>query len=110
MVITAINSDLGMEALEDVNVAAQLSQDIAFSAIGGLHLDMGQSASRTQETNAFGLAFHACWKTSAREAIGLAVVPYLFTLDDGTSDSLLVNVPTIPDMPWVMLSQIVSAT
>lgn len=109
-VITAINSDIGMEALENVDVAAQLSQDIVFSTIGGLHLDKGQSASKVQATNAFGLAFHACWKTSAREAIDLAEVPYLFTLDNGTSNSLLVNVPIIPDMPWVMLSQIASAT
>lgn len=110
MVVTAINSDIGMEALPGVDVAAQLSQDIVFSTIGGLHLDMGQSAVKVQSTNAFGLAFHACWKTSAREAIDLGEVPYLFTLDNGTASSLLVNVPVIPNMPWVMLSQIASTS
>jgi hypothetical protein len=106
MVVTAVNSDLGMEARAGINVQAQLAQDVSFALVGGLHLDSGQSAAKTQITNAFGLAFHACWRTLAREAVGLVAAPYTFTLDSSSVEKLTVTVETIPDLPWVLLGQI----
>jgi hypothetical protein len=110
MVVTAINSDLGMEARAGISVQAQLAQDVSFALVGGLHLDSGQSAAKTQITNAFGLAFHACWRTSAREAVGLVAAPYTFTLDSSSVNKLTVTVATVPDLPWVLLSQIITGT
>lgn len=107
-VITVVNSDLGIEARSGINVDAQLAQDMSFALVGGLHLDSGQSASKSQATNAFGLAFHSCWRSSAREAVGAGESAYTFILDNGSTDKLTVTVETIPDMPWVLLSQIAS--
>jgi len=106
VVVTAINSDLGVEARSGISVEARLAQDVSFALVGGLHLDSGKSAAKIQDTNAFGLAFHACWRSSAREAIGLAAAPYTFVLDSGSTDKLTVSVATIPDLPWVLLSHI----
>ena len=107
-VVTLVNSDLGFEPRVGITVEAQLAQDVSFSLIGGLHLDKGQSSARGQSTNAFGLAFHSCWRSSEREAIGLTTAPYTFILDSGSTDKLTVTVNTIPDLPWVLLSQIVT--
>lgn len=87
---------------------AGTAQDDNFALIGGLHLDSGKSASRMAQTNALGLAFHACWRSSAREAVGAVESTYTFILDNGSTDKLTVTVETIPDMPWVLLSQIAS--
>jgi hypothetical protein len=105
-VVSLVNSDLGIEARAGITVSAQLAQDVSFALIGGAHLDSGQSAAKAQTTNAFGLAFHSCWRSSAREAIGLAGAPYTFILDSGSTDKLTVTVATVPDLPWVLLSQI----
>lgn len=107
MVVTAVNSDLGMEPRDGINVTVQLEQDDNFALIGGLHLDSGKSASGLAQTNAMGLAFHACWRSSARSPIS-GKGRYTFTLDSGTAYELVVVAETIPDMPWVLLSQIAS--
>lgn len=108
MVVTAVNSDLGMEARSGINVDALLAEDDDFALIGGLHLDSGQSASKSQLTNDLGLTFHACWRSSARAAAGAGKSKYTFILDSGSTEKLTVTVNTIPDMPWVLLSQIVT--
>ena len=106
-VVTLVNSDIGFEARADISIEASLAQDVSFALIGGAHLDSGQSAVKSQTTNAFGLAFHACWRSSEREAIGLSAAPYTFILDSGSStEKLTVTAETIPDLPWVLLSQI----
>lgn len=110
MVVTVINSDLGMEARAGINVQAQLAQDVSFALVGGLHLDRGQSAAKTQITNSFGLAFHACWRTSARQAVDQIAAPYTFILDSSSVEKLTLTVATIPDLPWVLLSQIITGT
>lgn len=107
-VVTVVNSDLGMEARAGIGVQAYLAKDIDFSLVGGSHLDKGQSLAKTQTTNAFGLAFHSCWRSSARQAIDGSHIPYNFVLDSGnSSEKLTVSVQTIPDQPWVLLSQII---
>lgn len=107
-VVTVVNSDLGIEARPGIGVQAFLAEDTDFSLVGGSHLDKGQSLAKTQTTNAFGLAFHSCWRSSTRQAIGGSNTPYKFVLDSGnSSEKLTVNVQTVPDQPWVLLSQIV---
>lgn len=108
MVVTAVNSDLGIETRGGITVEARLEEDNNFALLGGLHLDSGQSTNKAQTTNDLGLAFHACWRSSAREAGGAGKGKYVFVLDSGSTEKLTVTVETIPDMPWVLLSQIIT--
>jgi len=108
-VVTVINSDLGLEPGEGVIVSAQLAHDMSFAVIGGAHLNAGRSQSTLQTANAFGLTFHSCWRSSAREAVGFGSVPYVFRLDSKEFGQLSVTVDVIPDLPWVILSQIASS-
>lgn len=105
VVIVNIGTDLGVEALDGVNVTAQLSNDTAWSTGGAVHLDSGQSAARTATTDAFGLAFFHCWKTSRQENLGSAA-SYTFVLNSGSTASLTVTAATIPDRDWVLLRDI----
>ena len=105
-VITVINTDLGFEPRANVFVDASLQYDKSFALISGAHLDKGQSAAKSQETTSIGITQHACWRSSAREAVGLADTPYTFILDSFGLEPLTVTVNTIPDLPWVLLSQI----
>lgn len=106
VVITRIQSDLGFSPRVGVNVTAYLEDDISFAHLAGGHLDKGQGASTTQETNAFGITFHQCIISNSREDIGGGDSPYIFILDSGTENSLTLRVDTIPAQHWVLLSQI----
>lgn len=109
VVISSIYTDLGFEARSGLGVQASLAADTEFSDLGGLHLDKGQSAAKTATTNAFGLAFHHCWRSGKRSAISGADAAYTFVLDSASADKLTVTVATIPDRDWVLLSQIASS-
>lgn len=107
VVITNIGTDLGLEARSGLGVTANLAVDTEFSDIAGIHLDKAQSAAKTQTTNAFGVTFHQCWKSSARSPVGGGNdATYTFVLDSASADKLTVTVGTIPDQDWVLLSQI----
>lgn len=106
VVIVQINSDLGVEPREGIDVDCYLETDSQFTQ-RGLHLDAGQSANKTQTTNVWGLAFFQCWRTSARRTPGKK---YVFVLDSANpGESLRVTATTIPDRPWVMLEDIYDA-
>lgn len=109
VVISSIFTDLGFEARSGLGVQASLAADTEFSDLGGLHLDKGQSATKTATTNAFGLAFHHCWRSGKRSAISGSDAAYTFVLDSASADKLTVTVDTIPDRDWVLLSQIASS-
>ena len=110
-VVTSVSGDLDFEPRVGIRVEAMLAQDVAFSLVGGTHLDQGKASSKVQVTNPFGLVFHQCWRSSAREGVGGSDVPYVFVLDSETSDSkMTVLAQEIPDLPWVLLGQIVSQT
>ena len=107
VVVVPINSDLGIEARAGVLVTAQLASDIMFSDLQGLHLDMGQSTVKTATTNAFGLAFFQCWKSSRFSHLTSgADAAYTFVLDAGTANAFTVTAATIPDRDWVLLRDI----
>jgi len=105
VVITNIATDLGFEPRSGVGVQAYLATDRSFGTPGGAHLDAGQSASKTQTTNAFGLTFHQCVRSAAREDLDGGDAAYTFVLDSGQTGSLTVSA-AIPDQDWVLLSQI----
>ncbi len=109
VVVTNIATDLGVESRNGIGVQSYLSADTEFSDAGGQHLDASASAAKTATTNAFGLAFHHCWKNSARSPITGSDASYTFVLDSAGSAPLTVTVVTIPDRDWVLLSQIVSS-
>ena len=109
VVITHIMTDLGVEAQPGLSVDAYLAADTEFSDSSGGHLDKGHSTAQTATTNAFGLAFHHCWKTSARSPITGVDAAYTLVLDSASADKLTVTVATIPDRDWVLLSQIASS-
>lgn len=108
VVITNIATDLGMESRVGIGVQAYLAADTEFSDSGGQHLDAAASAAKTATTNAFGLAFHHCWKNSARSPLTGSDAVYTFVLDSAGSAPLTVTVATVPDRDWVLLSQIAS--
>lgn len=105
-VLTVVNTDLGFEPRASITVDAYLQQDKSFALTSGAHLDRGQSAAKSQATTVLGITQHACWRSSAREAVGIANAPYTFVLDSLGLEPLTVTVETIPDLPWVLLSQI----
>lgn len=110
VVISNIGTDLGMEARSGLGVTANLAADTEFSDIAGIHLDKGQSAAKTQTTNAFGVTFHQCWKSGTRSPVGGGTdAAYTFVLDSASADKLTVTVDTVPDQDWVLLSQIATA-
>lgn len=107
VVISNIGTDLGIEARSGLGVTANLAADTEFSDIAGIHLDKAQSATKTQTTNAFGVTFHQCWKSSARSSVnGGADAAYTFVLDSASADKLTVTVDAIPNQDWVLLSQV----
>jgi hypothetical protein len=108
VVITNVATDLGVEARSSISVQAYLTSDREFSEASGQHLDAATAASKTATTNSFGLAFHHCWKNSARSSLSEGVAPYAFVLDSTGVVPLTVTVETIPDRDWVLLSQIAS--
>lgn len=109
VVISNVATDLGVEARNGIGVQAYLAADTEFSDAGGQHLDAAASAAKTATTNAFGLAFHHCWKNSARSPLTGSDAAYTFVLDSAGSAPLTVTVATIPDRDWVLLSQIASS-
>lgn len=108
VVVSHILTDLGLEVRLSVSVQAYLAADTEFSDSSGAHLDKEQSAAKTALTNAFGLAFHHCWRNSARSPLSGSDAPYTFVLDSEGSAPLTVTAATIPDRDWVLLSQIAS--
>lgn len=110
VVVVSIQTDLGVEPQENVNVQAYLAADTEFDTAYGAHLDAGQSANKTKATNAFGLAFFQCRRSSKRDAVTGPDAAYVFVLDSSDANNrLAVEAATIPDRDWVLLSQIVTA-
>jgi hypothetical protein len=109
VVITNIATDLGVEARSGLGVTATLATDTEFSTAAGSHLDKAMAATKTATTNAFGLAFHHCWKNSARAPVTGSDAAYTFVLDSASTDKLTVSVSTIPDRDWVLLAQIATS-
>lgn len=109
VVITSIATDLGIEARSGLGVQAYLNTDTEFDDASGAHLDKGQSANKTATTNAFGLAFHHCFRNSRRSPVTGSDAAYTFVLDSASADKLTVTVATIPNRDWVLLSQIATA-
>lgn len=108
VVVVLLGSDVGMTVQVGEEVTCELSSDNQFGTNAGTHLDQNEGTENTQVTNDFGLAFFQCWKNIAREGQGGADdVPYTFTLKPGTGTSpRTVTVTTIPDLNWILLSQI----
>lgn len=106
VVVSNIAADLSVESRVGVAVQAYLAADTEFSEAGGIHLDAAESASSIVTTNDFGLAFHHCWKNSARFSLSGTDAAYEFVLDQGGTAPLIVRVLTVPDLDWVLLSQI----
>lgn len=110
VVVINIGTDLGVEARSGLGVQASLKADTEFAEHSGAHLDKGQSAVKTQTTNAFGLSFFHCWKNSARRPITGSDAGYSFVLDSASADKLTVTVNVIPDRDWVLLNQIATSS
>lgn len=109
VVIVPLGSDLGVTMQASEIVTCQLGADDQFGLAAGPHLDQNEGTDNSQTTNAFGLAFFHCWKNLAREGqAGASDAVYTFTLKPGTGE-WTVTVTTIPDMDWVLLSQVADA-
>ena len=109
VVIVPVGADLGVLMQADATVTCQLAADDQFALASGPHLDQNEGTANSQTTNVFGLAFFHCWRNSAREGqAGAADAAYTFTLKPG-SGALTVTVTTIPDLDWVLLSQVADA-
>lgn len=102
VVIVNVMTDLGVEARSGMYVDGYLAADTDFGLIPGQHMDAEASENKRQTTNAFGLAFFHCWRSSVRSE-GEA---YTFVLDAGAANSLDLTVATIPDRDWVMLADL----
>jgi len=104
VVVVSVGADVGMKRQEGVQVQAYLATDDQFGILAGQHLDSNAVEANTATTNALGLAFFHCWKSSARDG-KTADVPYTFVLKPGAGE-LKVSASVIPDRDWVLLSQI----
>lgn len=106
VVIVPIGADLGIDMESGVTVQAYLTNDMQFADTSGQHLNAQSKIVNSPPTNAFGLAFLQCWKSSARSGIGsTANSSYTFVLAPGVGE-LVVTVSSIPDRDWVLLSQV----
>jgi hypothetical protein len=104
VVIVNIHADLGIEARATINVDAYLAADTDYADTPGAHLDAQTSTNKRVVSNAFGLAFFHCWKSSTRNK-NLA---YTFVLDATlSSTSQTETVTTIPDRDWVLLADLI---
>lgn len=103
VLIVALGYDVGVGVQSGVSVSCQLAADDQFAQIGGTHLDQNRSTDNTQVTNALGLAFFQCWRSSARAAKGNGA-PTAYTLVlSTTTGPLTVSVPTVPDRNWLVV-------
>lgn len=103
VLIVALGYDVGVAVQSGVSVTCQMATDDQFARVHGQHLDQGRSSANTQTTNALGLAFFQCWRSSARAAKGNgAAAAYALVLNTATGP-LSVNVDEIPDRNWVVL-------
>ena len=109
VVVISVMTDLGFEPQAALSVECYLDADTSFGDLQGAHLDAQQSAAKSATTNAFGLAFFQCWKSSRRSALTGADAAYTFVLDSGdVAAALTVTAETIPDRDWVLLKDIAS--
>lgn len=107
VVVVNIMTDLGIEARGGIYVTAYLTADTEYGDRQGAHLDAQQSADSPGATNAFGLAFFHCWKSSKRSPLTGTDAAYTFVLDsDDTTNLVTVTAATIPDRDWVLLRDI----
>lgn len=103
VVVVLVETDLGVEARSGISVECYLDDDDNFGLAGGEHLDAGQASTKTQITNAFGIAVFQCWRSSARDPAGV----YVFRLDSGsTANVYTISVGSIPDRDWIMLEDL----
>lgn len=109
VVVVHILTDLGVEA-QSVECQAYLAADTEFGDRQGAHLDAGKSAAKSVTTNAFGMSFFQCWKSSRRSPVIGTDAVYTFVLNVAATGQLTVTATTIPDRDWVLLSQIATAT
>lgn len=109
VVIVLIGADVGDARRVGRSVTCYLENDNEFNAISGEHLDSNEDAANSATTNALGLAFFHCVKSSRRiTSDGAAVGRYVLVLDSADAQSITLHAATIPDRDWVLLSQIVS--
>lgn len=103
VVVVNINGDLDIEPRDVIDAHAYLAES-DYVLNSGMYLDAATAAEKIQTTNAFGLAFFNCFRSSARKSNS----QYVFSLDAGIGGVPEVEyVSTIPDMSWVLLSDIV---
>lgn len=102
VVVVGVNADLGIEARASISVDAYLASS-DYTVNGGVYLDSGEAAAKRQTTNAFGLAFFQCWKSSAR----VSNSAYTFDVDADDSSKETISIDTIPDRDWILLVDII---
>jgi len=104
VVVINIETDLGVEKQAGLYVQGYLDNDAEF-AMAGQHLDAASSTTLLQTTNALGLVFFQCWKSSTRSNVGGTSASYRFVLDsDDAAKKVTIAASTIPDRDWVLLS------